>query len=159
MCAHLLPGWFQCSFSASVTLDYVHPGLFESILFHSKPYPSGTSAINVRGLFSLCKCTISKRILSCLLPCLSPTACRPLSGSSAHPAARPHTVGSGQTPRGGMMNSLQVKLKQKTCLLQTVSAVCLFCVPLHTHTHTQLDVAIDGADEVDADLTLIKGGG
>lgn len=25
--------------------------------------------------------------------------------------------------------------------------------------HPQLDVAIDGADEVDADLTLIKGGG
>lgn len=33
-----------------------------------------------------------------------------LSGSSADSAARPHTVGSGQAPRG-MMSSLQIELK------------------------------------------------
>lgn len=30
---------------------------------------------------------------------------------------------------------------------------------IHDVPPTQLDVAIDGADEVDAELTLIKGGG
>lgn len=49
------------------------------------------------------------------------------------------------------------KCCKKTWMLeQTVSGdfICFFGFP-----PTQLDVAIDGADEVDADLALIKGGG
>lgn len=46
-----------------------------------------------------------------------------------------------------------------------VKGLCRLCSPTRsqvvclTFPPAQLDVAIDGADEVDADLTLIKGGG
>lgn len=130
------------------------------------------------------------------LPSLS---ARPPTGPSADSAARPHSVGSGQAPRG-MKSSSQIELKawemrkgpqyvgaqkpvssNRSCcenykraaarrdvvggadgyglvlevysLCFPASVVCLYFPP------AQLDVAIDGADEVDADLTLIKGGG
>lgn len=49
----------------------------------------------------------------------------------------------------------------RECLKGPICLVLCLCHKLFVLTFppTQLDVAIDGADEVDADLTLIKGGG
>lgn len=43
-------------------------------------------------------------------------------------------------------------------LSSALSSACVISHRVCVHI-TQLDVAIDGADEVDGDLTLIKGGG
>lgn len=128
-----------------------------------------------------------------------PSLCAlPPTGSSADSAARPHSVGSGQAPRG-MTSLLQMNLKavemrkgHNMLVLQILSAwigalwkimtgkrkkkkkksmsgwadcLCVCFLPVVCEgcffyiCATQLDVAIDGADEVDTDLTLIKGGG
>lgn len=126
------------------------------------------------------------------LPSLS---ARPPTGPSADSAARPHSVGSGQAPRG-MKSSSQIELKawemrkgpqyvaaQKPVSLNRsccenynraaarrdvdggadgyalVRFIFLLQLFVFYFPPAQLDVAIDGADEVDADLTLIKGGG
>lgn len=85
---------------------------------------------------------------SCLsaFDCRVSPCCLPAAGPAADSAARPHAVGSGPTPGGGRAAGRGMGGWRKR-----FSLMCTLLL--------QLDVAIDGADEVDAELTLIKGGG